>query len=269
MKRILFACAGLIWLSGCAPDISETEFFREHPEAVDTGSNFIELGQASSDGLTFRLLAPEALHVGYSTVWIEILQEGTQVTTGSVDVTPVWERGAKILVSPFSVVSASKLEEERRFEAHPFFLQPMGEEGLWELHVDYNAAGKNGTVVFNVDVDDDIWVQHVDRENDYYVSWVLPVQPETGNDVIQFALHRLTDSGFTPVEDADIDLYPYMDMGAGEGHSTPFEAPVHSGAGFYTGQINFIMSGGWDMTAFIKRSGEPKDTVVFKGFTVY
>lgn len=269
MKNILIVIIGLVWMHGCAPDISETEFFSEHPEAVDAGSNVIELGQENSNGLTFRLLAPEALHIGYSTVWIEILNEGTKVGTGSVEVTPIWGNQFRALVSPFSTVSASKVDEGERFEASPFFLQPVDEDGLWALHVDYNAAGKSGTVVFNVDVNEDIWVQHVDTAEEYYVSWVLPVRPTTGNDVIQFAMHRLTESGFVAIEDADIDLYPYMDMGAGEGHSTPFEAPIHSGDGMYIGEVNFIMSGGWDMTAYIKRSASRQDTVVFKGFTVY
>gem|GEM_PF-609134 len=260
---------GIVCLHGCAPDISETEFFREHPEAVDTGFNVIELGQANSDGLSFRLLAPEALHIGYSTIWVEILDNGVEVPDASIDVTPIWGNPVQAVVPPFSTVPASKMDEGGRFEASPFFLQPVDQDGQWELHVDFTAASKSGTVVFNVDVDEDIWVQHVTENGGYYVSWVLPERPTTGNDVIQFALHRLTDSGFTPVEDAEFDLYPYMDMGAGEGHSTPFEAPVHSGDGLYTGQVNFIMSGGWDMTAYITRSAAEQDTVVFKGFTVY
>ena len=259
---------GIVSFHGCAPDISETEFFREHPEAVDVGSNVIELGQANSEGLSLRLLAPEKPHIGYSTVWVEILENGVEVSAGSVDVTPIWSNQIQALVPPFSTVSASKMNEDRRFEVSPFFLQPVDQDGQWELHVDFTVASKSGTVVFQVDVDEDIWVQHVNGDGGYYVSWVLPERPTTGNDVIQFALHRLTDSGFTPVEDAEFDLYPYMDMGAGEGHSTPFEAPVHSGNGLYTGQVNFIMSGGWDMTAYINRSAAEQDTVVFKGFTV-
>ena len=268
MKNFIVALLGLTVLYGCAPDISETDFFSEHPEAVDTGLDVIELGVASKDGLTFRLLAPAALHVGYSTVWVEVVDDNTQSFSGSVDVTPIWTSEAAAVLPPFSTTPASKIEEEDRFEANPFFLQPVNEDGVWELHVDYEASGNSGTVVFAVDVAEDIWVQHVTGADDYYVSWVLPVQPTTGDDVIQFALHRRTDSGFSAVEDARIDLYPYMDMGAGEGHSTPFEVPVHSGAGLYTGEINFIMSGGWDMTAYIDRGGAEQDTVVFKGFTV-
>ncbi|NND69985.1 MAG: hypothetical protein HKN43_00240, partial [Rhodothermales bacterium] len=76
------------------------------------------------------------------------------------------------------------------------------------------------------------------------------------------------EQGFIPVTDAQIDLYPYMDMGAGEGHSTPFEKPVHIGDGEYRGMVNFIMAGGWDMTVYVQRPLSAPDTVLFQGFIV-
>lgn len=269
MNRTLFILLGVFWLHGCAPDISETDFFNEHPEAVDIGENYIEIGQENQNGYTFRLLAPEMLHAGHSTVWVEIRQDEHAVAAGDIQVTPIWTNEVRAVIPPFATVQASKMEETDRFEASPFFLEPSGHEGAWELHVDYDISGNVGTVVFNVDVREDIWVQHVEGSEDYYVSWVLPVRPTIGTDVIRFALHRLSDQGFIPVENAVIDLYPYMDMGAGEGHSTPFEAPEYSGEGMYTGQVNFIMSGGWDMTAFVQRPAAEQDTVIFKGFTVH
>ena len=269
----------MVCLQGCAPDIAETDFYQSHPDAVEIGETLIELGEQSKDGLTFRLLAPENLHTGYSTVWIDVQENGVAVPAGRMEVTPVWYTNLQAVVSPLATVSASKRTDEDRFEAVPFFLQTAQDEGRWDLQVEYDVEGKTGTVDFTVDVQQDIWVQHVEADSDYagsdyadsdyYVSWVLPVRPSTGNASIQFALHRLTDAGFIAIEDAVIDLYPYMDMGAGEGHSTPFEAPRHSGSGFYTGQINFIMSGGWDMTAYIQRPSAAPDTVVFRGFTVF
>ena len=256
-------------MAGCAPDITETDFFQEHPEEVDPASLYVEIGSQVQDGLTFRVLAPEEINVGYSTVWVEVANDNGPITTGDITIVPVWVSASNALISPFANKQAAFDDEFSRFTATPFFLQPAEEAGAWELHVDYAISGAAGTLVFTIDVAEDIWVQHVEDPDAYYVSWVLPVRPTTGNDVIQFALHRLTTAGFVPVEDAILDLYPYMDMGAGEGHSTPFEAPVHEGNGIYTGQINFIMSGGWDMTAYVQRSPARQDTVVFKGFTVY
>ena len=272
MKYALFWILTLPLLVGCAPDITETDFFRDHPEEVDPETLLLELGNEVRDGFTFRLLAPEPLTSGYSTLWIEVLQNGQPITMGSVNVTAIWTNETSALVSPFAQSTASIMEEDNRFEASPFFLQPVGDPGAWEVHIDCDFAQE--TIVFPVEVDEALWVQHVHTGSeqtsaDYYVSWLLPVRPTTGNDRIQFALHRLTGSGFEPLEDARIDLYPYMDMGAGEGHSTPFEAPVHTGAGQYTGEVNFIMSGGWDMTVYVERASSPRDTVVFKGFTVY
>ena len=58
-------------------------------------------------------------------------------------------------------------------------------------------------------------------------------------------------------------------MGADQGHSTPYEAPVHTSNGRYKGSVNFIMSGGWDMTVFIQHTDMARDTVKFNGFIVY
>ena len=269
MRLYLFLGAFLLLSAGCAPDITETEFFREHPEETDPSETFVELGQQTDGALTFRLLAPDSLHIGHSTVWIEASQGETPVSTGRFTLTPTWETGTRVLVSPEASASAAATEVDGRFEGIPFFLQPVGEDGYWMLYVEYEAGGQQGILPFPVDVVPDLWVQHVDEAGDYFVSWVQPVRPSTGNATFELTLNRLTDAGFAPIEGAVLDLYPYMDMGAGEGHSTPYEAPVHIRDGAYRGMVNFIMSGGWDMTVYVQRPGVPADTVVFKGFTVH
>ena len=272
MKTLTLTSILLLFLAGCAPDIAETDFFSQHPEEIDPESLWVELGTASENGLAFRVLAPEGLQVGYSTVWVEIREGETLVSAGTIDVVPMWVTSTGSVISPLANARAAKNEETDRFEANPFFLQPANEAGHWELYVDYAVSGKQGALVFTVDVAEDIWVQHVDDGSDYYMAWVLPVEPTTGVDAIQFALYHLDGTNFEPIEGAEIDLYPYMDMGAGEGHSTPYEAPTHVGGGIYTGEVNFIMSGGWDMTAYVQPGGDSGiarvDTVLFKGFIV-
>lgn len=269
MRR--YAVFGLLLAlgGGCAPDIADTDFFREHPDVMAAGDRFVELGQQTERGLAFRLLAPDSLRIGHSTVWIEVSQGDAPLSAGRFAMTPHWVTGTRALVSPQGAARAAPADEEGRFEGAPFFLQPVGEAGHWELHVEYEAGGQEGALVFPVEVAPDVWVQHVEGAEAYYVSWLRPVRPATGNDIFEVALHRLTDQGFAPIKDAALDLYPYMDMGAGEGHSTPYEPPRHLGGGAYRGSVNFIMSGGWDLTVYVRRPGLPADTVVFRGFTVH
>lgn len=252
---------------GCAPDITETDFFREHPTGVSGGA-LISLAEIESGGFTFDILAPDSLHVGHSPIFIEIREGSDVVTNASVTVSSRWVTDDRILEMP-STSSVTSVNDEEQFEAQAYFLQPDQEVGTWELTIDYEIAGVQGRVESDVEVTSDIWVQYVGGAGDYYVSWEKPEQPSTGNDDFEVALLRISEQGFTPVTDATIDLYPYMDMGAGEGHSTPFEKPVHTGDGSYTGMVNFIMSGGWDMTVYVTLDGAAApDTVVFAGFIV-
>ncbi len=269
MRRYAALGVLLAFGAGCAPDITETDFFQGHPEVMELGDAFVELGRQTEGGLTFRLMAPDSIRIGHSTVWIEVSQGGAALSSGRFTMTPHWVTEARTLVAPLSEASATAGEIDGRFEGVPFFLQPVGEEGRWELHVEYEAGGRKGMLVFPVEVAPDVWVQHVEGTPAYYVSWLQPVRPVTGNDVFEVALHHLTDRGFAPIENAVLDLYPYMDMGAGEGHSTPYERPRSLRNGAYRGSVNFIMSGGWDMTVYVQRPGMPADTVVFRGFTVY
>jgi hypothetical protein len=60
-----------------------------------------------------------------------------------------------------------------------------------------------------------------------------------------------------------------MDMGGGEGHSTPFTPPFEPEAGLWRCQVNFIMAGGWELSMHILRPGVDRETVRFAPFTVY
>ena len=254
-------------LYGCAPDITETEFFRGHPSG-DTGGSLIALGGITTGGLTFNVLAEDSLHFGHSPLLIEVVQGTDTLSSGSITVSSRWVTEDRILDMPDGDL-VSSTNEEGQFETEAFFLQPSGEDGSWELVIDYDAAGVSGTVEMSVDVKPDIWIQYVGGSGDYYVSWEKPEDPSTGNDDFEVSIIRITEDGLVPVTGAQIDLYPYMDMGAGEGHSTPFEPPVHTSDGHYKGMVNFIMSGGWDMTLYVTLDGaaEP-DTVAFTGFIV-
>ena len=64
------------------------------------------------------------------------------------------------------------------------------------------------------------------------------------------------------------DLYPYMDMGGGDGHSTPYD-DFTAEDGRYRWMVDFIMSGGWEMTVTLTPPGESQQTFRFVGYTVY
>ena len=76
-------------------------------------------------------------------------------------------------------------------------------------------------------------------------------------------------NGYEAYNAASVDLYPYMDMGGGEGHSTPFESPVFVRDGRYAGEVDFIMAGGWEMTVYLQLDQVEQHVVKYENFYVY
>lgn len=270
--RSIIYIVTLLLAAGCAPDIAETDFFSRHPdEPLGGEADIVELGSATVDGVEVRLLSESELTTGPNTILVEAIDAGTPVRSGSVTAVARWIGVDRELVPPFGRASVDTPNDADQFELLVHLLQPVGDAGNWVLDLTMEFGSGTSSERFEIDVAPDIWVQFVDAPEglqDYYLSWIHPVRPETGEAPFELAMHRLTESGFEPLTGASLNLYPYMDMGGGEGHSTPFEAPVHVGDGVYTGTVNFIMAGGWDMTVYVQ-SESTNDTIVFRGFTVY
>ena len=257
--------AGLL-TTGCAPSITDTDFFREHPADIDSEETSTELGIVTDGNLRITLSAPDSLQIGSSIVWAEATIDGSPISDADITVLSRWVTKSRTIDSPLGAVRLVASDTPGRLEGIPIFVPPHGEEGYWQLKITHKVGGKSGESVLPIKIKSSIWVQYTDG---YYISWVQPIRPVIGLDVIEFALHRLVDKEFLPMEDASIDLYPWMDMGADQGHSTPYEAPRHVSHGLYKGTVNFIMSGGWEMTVLVQRPDVPQDTINFKGFTVY
>lgn len=260
-------CMVALGLFGCAPDIGETDFYSLHPEE-EVESEVLTLGTQTVGSWTLALKARTALHVGYNRLLIEAVQGDAPVEKATVQLTPRRQGQAAPLDAPVTV----QADADGYLGVGAYFLQPKGDAQAWMIQMVLETQGQSVVADFDVTVQDSLWMQtllHPETGATYYLSWVQPVRPTTGEDDLAFAIHEATTTGFVPVTDVQLDAYPYMDMGAGEGHSTPYEAPTHDANGLYRGQINFIMSGGWDLTLFIDHSSAPRDTVVFRGFTVY
>lgn len=272
MRRpfVRITLAFLVLATGCAPDITETDFYSRHPENSAAGSEETTLGQNTINGVTVTVLASEALHVGPNVILVETALGANPITSGTVQVSARWITNARELDPPFGRASASVTDDDNRFQIPVYLLEPV-DEGHWVLDLAFTIEGVSGQWRLDVDVEPDMWVQYVDSTeagDGYYVAWLEPARPQTGQSDLELGLYTLTDDGFAPVDDATLNLYPYMDMGGGEGHSAPFEAPVHAGSGLYRGSVNYVMAGGWDLTVYVDRPGTSA-TVVFKGFTVY
>ena len=230
----------MLLVAGCAPDITDTDFFREHPIETDPRDTSVELGLLEDGPLEIRLTASDSLRIGINTISAEVTVDQSPVSQADVTLSPRWIAAGRTIMSPIDTGKVVITDTPGRFVSTPLFVQPHDEKGVWQLLITYAVGGESGEAVLPVQIKSSLWVQYT---GEYYVSWILPVRPKTGLDEIELGLHRLTDEGFMPLENATLDLYPWMDMGAGQGHSTPYDAPIHIRDGRYRGSVNFIMSG--------------------------
>ena len=253
IKRLL-GIGMMLVMVGCAPDITETEFFKMHPDPGDNAGDDVILLNHSESGTQLTLVAEEPLGWGFNRFRVEAA-EGWQTFSPMLvfeTATTVWRSPIEAQVNDGSGVV--------------YAVPPPDEDGTWYLEVEGTTSAGPISVRTEVQVEEDIWVRP-DQDQGLLVAWVAPTAPRTGTDSFEVALYRYVNGQFEAVTNASLDLYPYMDMGGGEGHSTPYSPPTHIGAGHYKGDVNFIMSGGWDMTVRVTLDGMTRD-IVFAGFTV-
>ena len=245
-----FVLVMLVLLGGCAPDITDTEFFSRHPDPDLTPEGDIVLAEHTNGDVQIRILSPDNLKWGFNQITLE-----TQGAYQNLSVSAFLDTGSSRIESP--------LGSSASVDAPLIHVLDPGIPGDWTLEVAYSTGQGNFITVYPIVVEEDIWVQPIGTQK-RFVSWISPEEPKTGADSFEIAIHEFDGFSFIPLTSSSVDLYPYMDMGAGEGHSTPYVAPTHIGDGRYRGEVNFIMSGGWDMTVMLNGN----ENVIFKGFTV-
>ncbi len=251
---------GLIWLlslAACAPDITDTGFFQRHPDGNEL-SDRVALGTVDIAGQTVALSAAGPLTEGWNTILVE-------PGVPSLSLQPVWTDGERTVRSPFPAPVAVETDEGLTFDV--LFLAPPDDSGQWELALGSAGAAAGPVVSLPVDVNPGWQVVRL-ADPTYSLTWYAPRQPATGNDRLELFLHRFDGTRFEGVSNASLALDPYMDMGGGEGHSTPYTDPVDAGDGWYTASINFIMSGEWDVRVQVSAPGQPTESVQFADFNV-
>ncbi len=270
--RIALRFVGLVMITSfaaCSPGITETEFYSRHPDDIpvdEVGPKLI--AEETIEGQVISLWHNETAHVGYNRLLVRVKNAATGEPVSGAIVTALATRQDGDLTLEGPIVDGSVLADENgEAEVGVLFLQPSGVDQTWDVHVSAELAGVKRAALFHLNPVDAIWSQYLPSVG-YYIVWIKPLSPQTGDAPLELAIYEASGSGFQSVDDLQIDLYPYMDMGGGDGHSTPYVAPERVDAGLYRGRINFIMAGGWDLTVYLRFADQSVSEVVFKGFTV-
>jgi hypothetical protein len=266
MRRLLLF-SWLVLLAGCVPDgLTDFDFQDLQPPAPpDELTGDVLVGVASDGGLTVTLAAARGgPHLGYVRLGLSVEEAGATVTTADVTLRAVAEAGPAAGVA--LPIKAPAVDAEGVYRGAAFLLAPDTTVRRFTISATIRANGKMAEVAFPVEARNDLWMQPA---GDLLVSWVDPLRPVVGVNRFEVAVHRWTGAAFEPVDGADADLTPYMDMGGGDGHSTPFGDFAALGDGRYAWEVDFIMSGGWEMTVFVTPAGASEAVATFVGYTVY
>lgn len=199
------------------------------------GEDLIPVNSITADGITVSLFATKALEVGTNTLYWQVTEGNNEVAIASFSITPMMDMGTMEHSTPHTDPVVLQ-EDEHYYTNSATFIMPSGDMGSWEIAFEIETqqgTAITGTMPVEIASSWKLTSVKDSEDNIYFISWVEPETPVTGNNTLQFMLFtRETMMNFPAVSDASIEIYPYMDMGGGSGHSTEFTNPVAKGDGF-------------------------------------
>jgi hypothetical protein len=273
MMRFLFAlalaAAPILAMGGCVPDDLTGFDFQAlqppPPPAEPTGD--VLVGTATDGAVRAELFAARGgAHLGYVRLALRLTDGGSPVQDAQIVLRASPADGPAAGSELPVEAPAARAGEDGLFRGAAFLLSPDTTTRAFVVQAEVEVGGEQHDLTFPAEARSDIWMQ---RAGDLLVSWVDPLRPVVGENPFAVAAHRWTGDAFVPADDLAPDLYPYMDMGGGDGHSTPHSEPRTPGDGRYAWDVDFIMSGGWEMTVYLTPPGENRRAARFIGYTVY
>lgn len=230
--------------------------------------DLIPLNSVTVEGYTVSLSAASELEAGGNYLYWKVEKDGKTVPVQSFTITPMMDMGSMEHSTPYTQPQADA-EFDDYFTNLIVFIMPGGEMGSW--YIPFRIVLKNETVLegeLPVEVKSSWRLSSVknDATGDvFYITWLAPQKPVSGNNDWVFMLHtRESMMSFPAFSDAELIVYPFMDMGGGHGHSTNFTTPLAKGDGLYAGQINYSMSGTWTTSVQLVAQGDTLPEVVFE-----
>lgn len=226
-----------------------------------------QIATTTIDGYQVELLSDNDLRTGYNNLYWKITKDGASVDIAQISAMPMMHMTQMSHSCPFTEPSLME-EFNDYYQSSANFIMPSGEMGSWEIMLEFSTSDDmtvSGTVDIEVESSWMISSAQSGDGNTYFITWYAPESPKTGNQDLKFMVHkRESMMSFPVVNDAELTVYPFMDMGGGEGHSTSFETPVAKGEGMYEGSINYSMSGTWTTDVQVMTSSDTTSAVTFE-----
>lgn len=239
MKRIyqLAVISALALFTACSDDDPEPQF----------KTDLNEITSFSQDGLTITLYAEEDFFVGYNVITAKIEDQDGNLISGEATITPMMQMMDMAHSAPFEYANG-QLIEEGSLQFNTVFVMPSSEMGNWTLNFDIDGT----TVAVPVQVSNPEYarmvsfVSQMDETTKYFVAMVSPNDPGVGKNELEIAVYKKASMMDWPaVTDLSFELEPWM---VSMDHGSPNNvAPVHESKGHYKGEVNFTMTGDWQI----------------------
>ncbi|MDR9417850.1 FixH family protein [Gracilimonas sp.] len=235
----------------------------------DPTLDLMPINSVTVDGYTVSLESDNELETGSNDLYWKIEQDGNMITPQSITINPMMDMVEMNMMhsTPFEQPQTAE-EDDRYFKNMAVFIMPSG-MGNWT--VNFEITLQNDEVISGempIEVNSS-WrltsVQHEQSGDVYFITWHSPNKPVVGENDLTFLVHtRASMMNFPAVSDIEMDVYPYMDMGGGSGHSTDYATPTATGNGAYEGSINYSMSGTWTTSVELIVENDTLPEVVFE-----
>ena len=227
-----------------------------------------QLGKFTDGNYTVTAYSYRPLAVGFHEIYLDVTQNGESMEGLHIHFNTMMHMEGHSHASPYGEPGHHRDDQHSLFEAWAIFTMPGGSMGDWELEItvhDIEHSGLEITGSIAVEVDDSNRVHTFVGQDDnrYILTWIEPKEPETGMNDLVVSLHTPASMmDYPAVINADIAFEPWMpSMDHGSSNNVN---PEHQGSGFYHGEVNFNMTGDWELRCEISRSGEVIGTPVIE-----
>lgn len=261
--KLLFAGVLIlsVILTGCKKDNDPD------PDPSNT-EDLVFIGQAytTQGSMLVKLYASDSLYSAYSNLFIELRDSVSNEVVTNAEITLLPQMIMMGHAAPFENPS-STAAVNGLFPCAVVFQMPadMG----WTLDVTAkNLANNNeGTaqIAFAVKTPTLTRTKVITALNDgskIIISYLQPAKPKVGMNDFEITLHKKeTMMSFPAATNYTVEIEPEMPS---MGHGSPNNVnPVHTGNGHYKGQVNFTMTGEWNINLRIMDGSEAVDTTSY------
>lgn len=249
-KIILLALLGAVIFAGCKKDDVD-----EIKDDIITNINYQTIFKDTTDNdLVLTLMAEtKNIKVGYTPIYISVKDfDGNRINNADVKISPIMDMGGMEHGCP--IIQTSYNSDKKLYEGASIFTMA----GEWDFEIEVDGSKVEQTINIG---DLPSGIKHVGNYigadgKDYVVSLVKPVKWKVGMNDFSIMIHEMEDDmiEFTPLDDFTIYFEPEM---TSMEHGSPNNiSPTNDGNGFYSGKVNFTMTGDWRLNLDLIKNDE-------------